>query len=225
MNAPSLPHSFPDAPATFLLPGPAGAIEMATATAEGEARTGTAIICHPHPLQGGTMQNKVVTTLERTLRELGLATVRFNFRGVGASAGSFDDGVGETDDLAAIAQWVRQVHPGDVLWLAGFSFGSYVAFRGARRLQAAQLIQIAPPASRWAFGEVEAPGCPWLVVQGESDEVVDPAAVYAWIDALPEPPQLIRMADTSHFFHRRLLELRDAVKSAVSANLPAPRQA
>jgi hypothetical protein len=198
---------------------------MATAPAEGQARAGTAILCHPHPLQGGTMQNKVVTTLERSLRELGLATVRFNFRGVGASEGSFDDGVGETEDLAAIAQWVRRVHPGDALWLAGFSFGSYVALRGAKRLGAAQLIQIAPPASRWAFGEVEAPGCPWLVVQGEADEVVEPAAVYAWIDSLPTPPQLIRMPDTSHFFHRRLLELRDAVKSAVSANLPPLRPA
>jgi len=225
MNTTPTPDRFPDAAATFLLPGPAGAIEMATAPAESAARAGTAILCHPHPLQGGTMQNKVVTTLERSLRELGLATVRFNFRGVGASEGSFDDGVGETDDLAAIAEWVRKVNPGDVLWLAGFSFGSYVAFRGAKRLDAAQLIQIAPPASRWAFGEVEAPGCPWLVVQGEADEVVDPAAVYAWIDAMAEPPQLIRMPDTSHFFHRRLLELRDAVKSAVSANLPPLRLA
>ena len=85
----------------------------------------------PHPLQGGAMQNKVVTTLERSLRELGLATVRFNFRGVGASTGTFDNGAGEADDLRHIAAWVRQVLPGDEIWLGGFSFGSYVAMRAA----------------------------------------------------------------------------------------------
>lgn len=219
------PEAFPAAPASFPLPGPAGALEVWTDVAEGEARAGTAVICHPHPLHGGTLHNKVVTTLERSLRELGLDTVRFNFRGVGASAGGFDEGIGETEDLAAVAAWVRRVHPGDALWLAGFSFGSYVALRAARRLGAAALIQVAPPAGRWDFASVDLPEGPWLVVQGEADEVVDPEAVYAWVASVPLPPRLVRIPDTGHFFHRRLLDLRGVVKNGVREHLPPPRGA
>lgn len=218
------PATFPDAAAGFLLDGPAGQLELITDRAEpADARGGTALICHPHPLQGGTMHNKVVTMLERALRESGLDTVRFNFRGTGASTGSYDDGRGEGDDLAAVAAWARRVHPQDALWLAGFSFGSYVSIRNAVRIEADALISIAPPAGRWPFDDIEIPGCPWLVVQGEEDEVVDPQAVFAWLDSLPVHPELVRMPETGHFFHRRLMDLRGAVKHAVRAWLPAPR--
>lgn len=218
------PTGFPDRPMTFALPGPAGPLEVAVAVPEADcARAGTAVICHPNPQQGGTMRNKVVTMLERSLRESGLATVRFNFRGVGASAGEFDNGDGESGDLVAVAQWVRKSRPGDALWLAGFSFGSYVALRSARSLGADALILVAPPASIYDFGAIAAPGCPWLVVQGEDDEVVDPQTVFDWIEALDSPPTLIRMPETGHFFHRRLMDLRGAVKNAVRAWLPPPR--
>jgi len=106
------PEVFPASPASFPLPGPAGVLEVWTDVAAGEARAGTAVICHPHPLHGGTLHNKVVTTLERSLRELGLDTVRFNFRGVGASAGAFDEGIGETEDLAAVAAFAADLGPG-----------------------------------------------------------------------------------------------------------------
>ena len=228
MNIPANPPpmDFPAAAGTLLLPGPAGLIEIATDMPPPErARAGTALICHPHPLQGGTMQNKVVTTLEKTLRELGLATVRFNFRGVGASTGEFDNGIGESDDVHAIAAWIRQVHAGDALWLAGFSFGSYVALRTAAALDVAQLITIAPPAGRWDFAEITLPECPWLVIQGEADEVVDPDAVFAWLASLPSPPTLVRMPETGHFFHRRLLDLRAAIQQGVHAPLPPLRSA
>lgn len=209
--------------AKLLLPGPAGVLEAATALPEpAAARRGTAIVCHPHSQQGGTMHNKVVTIVERSLRESGLATVTFNFRGVGESSGSFDDGRGETDDLLAIAAWVQQVRAGDVLWLAGFSFGSYVAARAAAQLPLRQLISIAPPVSRWDFAALPAPPCPWLIVQGESDEVVDPEAVYAFAAARQPPPVLVRLPDTGHFFHRRLMDLRGVIKNAVRANLPLP---
>jgi alpha/beta superfamily hydrolase len=212
---------FPEGPATFALPGPAGPLVVAVAVPEADcARAGTAVICHPNPQQGGTMRNKVVTMLERSLRESGLATVRFNFRGVGASAGAFDNGDGESGDLVAVAQWVRKNRPGDALWLAGFSFGSYVALRSARSLGADALILVAPPASMYDFDEIAAPGCPWLVVQGEEDEVVDPQAVFDWIEALDSKPTLVRMPDTGHFFHRRLMDLRGAVKNAVRGWLP-----
>jgi alpha/beta superfamily hydrolase len=216
------PNEFPAAATAISLPGPAGLLEAATNVPEAAvARAGVAVICHPHPLQGGTMRNKVVTTLERSLRELGLATVVFNFRGTGASQGAFDDGIGETEDLITVAKWAQHVRPRDALWLAGFSFGSYVAARAAPQLPVRQMISIAPPVGRWDFSPLASPLCPWLVVQGEADEIVDPAAVYAWVDAQPEPPTLVRMPETSHFFHRRLLDLRGVVKNGVRANLPA----
>ena len=215
------PVEFPTAPANLILPGPAGSLEAATNVAEpGAARAGVAVICHPHPLQGGTMHNKVVTTLERSLRELGLATVVFNFRGTGASQGAFDDGIGETEDLIAVAHWAQHVRPRDALWLAGFSFGSYVAARAASQLPVRQMISVAPPVGRWDFSHLASPLCPWLVVQGEADEIVDAQAVYAWVAAQPEPPTLVRMPETSHFFHRRLLDLRGVIKNGVRSNLP-----
>lgn len=216
--------SFPAASAALNLPGPAGVLETLVDLPEQDARRGTAVICHPHPLHGGTLHNKVVTMLSRSLAELGLATVRFNFRGVGASAGTYDDGNGETDDLRAVVDWVRRERPDDALWLAGFSFGSYVALRAAASLAPQQLIQIAPPVGRWAFETITLPDCPWLIVQGEADEVVDPAAVFAWAANLPKNAQLVRIPDTSHFFHRRLMDLRGAVKNGVRDNLP-PLQA
>jgi alpha/beta superfamily hydrolase len=218
------PAEFPAAAAALTLPGPAGILEAATNVPEAaDARAGVAVICHPHPLQGGTMHNKVVTTLERSLRELGLATVVFNFRGTGASQGTYDDGVGETDDLIAVARWAQHARPQEALWLAGFSFGSYVTARAAPQLPVRQMISVAPPVGRWDFSPLASPLCPWLIVQGETDEIVDPQAVYAWVAAQPEPPTLVRMPQTSHFFHGRLLDLRGAIKNGVRANLPPLR--
>jgi alpha/beta superfamily hydrolase len=218
---------FPTSDASLLLPGPAGVLETIVEHPEATvaARAGTAVICHPHPLHGGTLHNKVVTMTGRSLRELGLSTVRFNFRGVGESAGSYDDGRGETLDLLAVAEWVRSQRPGDALWLAGFSFGSYVALLGARHVPVKQMISLAPPVGRWDFSAAIAPPCPWLVIQGEDDEVVDPQAVYAWIDAMAEKPTLVRMPETSHFFHRRMMDLRGVIKNGVRANVPALRTA
>lgn len=226
MTATLAATAFPEQTTELLLPGPAGAIEAAVGIPEPkDARAGIAIICHPHPLLGGggSMRNKVVTMLERALRELGLTTLRFNFRGVGASQGSYDEGSGETEDLLALAAWVQQSRPSDALWLAGFSFGSYVAARAAPQLPVRQMISVAPPVGRWDFSALASPLCPWLVIMGEADDVVDPAAVYAWVAAQPEPPTLTRMPDTGHFFHRRLMDLRGAIKNGVRANLPPAR--
>jgi alpha/beta superfamily hydrolase len=215
------PQPFPASQTELSLAGPAGTIEVLVDVPEPQhARAGTAIICHPHPLHGGSLHNKVVVMVERSLRELGLHTVRFNFRGVGASQGEYDEGRGETLDLLAVAEWAQAARPHDALWLAGFSFGSYVALLAARHLPVKQMISIAPPVGRWDFSAAIAPPCPWLVVQGEDDDVVDPQAVYAWIDAMPDKPSLVRMPETGHFFHRRLMDLRGAVKNGVRANLP-----
>jgi len=224
LELPANPASFPDTAASFMLDGPAGKLETISDVAEAaEARRGVAVICHPNPVQGGTMHNKVVTMVERSLRESGLDTVRFNFRGTGQSEGSHDEGRGEGDDLAAVVEWARRTHPDDALWLAGFSFGSYVTIDNAVRLGADALISIAPPVGRWEFGALTLPTCPWLVVMGEADEVVEPKAVFDWIDALERKPELIRMPDTGHFFHRRLLDLRGAIKHAVAHWLPSTR--
>ena len=221
MSAAELPTAFPSDSANVQLRGGAGAIEaVASAPDEKHARKGIAVVCHPHPLQGGTMHNKVVTMIERSLRELGLATIIFNFRGVGASEGTFDDGRGETDDVLAIAEWAQRVRPDDALWLAGFSFGSYVAARAAPQLPVRQMLSVAPPIGRWDFNSLASPLCPWLIIQGEADEVVDPEAVYAWVAAHPDPPALVRMPETGHFFHRRLMDLRGAIKNGVRSNLP-----
>lgn len=206
-----------------MLPGPAGALEMAVDLPDADvaALPAIAIVCHPLPTEGGTMHNKVVTMTARALRELGIATVRFNFRGTGQSEGDFDEGNGETDDLRTVAAWVRAQRPDAALWLAGFSFGAYVTLRMAAELQPSLLVSIAPPVGRsWDFAALVPPTCPWLVIQGEADEVVDPKAVFAWLDTLPEQPELVRMPDTSHFFHRKLMDLRGAIKHGVRAWLP-----
>ncbi len=212
---------FPAESATLQLDGPAGVLELAVDPSPCPPRPALAIVCHPLPTEGGTMHNKVVTIAARALRELGLDTVRFNFRGVGGSAGAFDEGNGETDDLCAVAGWARAQRPGADLWLAGFSFGAYVALRAAAALQPAFMLSIAPPVGRsWDLSAVALPTCPWLVIQGEADEIVDPQAVFAWIDAMAEPPDLVRMPDTSHFFHRKLMDLRGAIKHGVRPWLP-----
>jgi alpha/beta superfamily hydrolase len=218
--------AFPSESTTLLLDGPAGALEVAVDRSEGTQLPVVAIICHPLPIEGGTMHNKVVTMLARSLRELGLDTVRFNFRGTGNSEGSFDDGVGEADDLRAVAAWVRAQRPDAALWLAGFSFGAYVSLRMAAELQPSMLISIAPPVRRsWDFDSLVPPTCPWLVIQGEADEVVDPQAVFDWIDTMRDPPDLVRMPGTGHFFHRKLMDLRGAIKHGVRAYLPAAAHA
>ncbi len=218
------PDTFPDETGDLQLVGPAGVIEAHLELPDpAEARSGVAIICHPHPLHEGTMHNKVVTMLSRGLRELGLAALRFNFRGVGESAGTYDGGKGEAEDVEAIARWLETVRPGDALWLAGFSFGSYVAARAAQRLPVRQLISVGPAVENFDFASLRRPDCPWVVIQGEEDEVVKPEAVFEWAASVKPPLQLIRMPETGHFFHRRLMDLRGALKNAVKTNLPPPR--
>lgn len=214
--------TFPATSTTLTLTGPAGALEVAVDLPEGEVTPLplTVVLCHPLSTEGGSMHNKVVTMVARSLRELGATTVRFNFRGVGESAGEFDHGDGERDDLLAVVAWVNEQRPRDDLWLAGFSFGAYVSLRAVNEARPDAVISIAPPAGRWDFTKIVLPTCPWLVVQGEDDEIVDPQAVYDWIDTLKQKPELVRMHGTSHFFHRKLIDLRGAVQHGVKNWLP-----
>ncbi len=215
------PEQFPAEATEFALTGPAGRLEcLADIPEPDQARDGIAILCHPHPLHGGTMRNKVVTIMERALREMGLSTVRFNFRGVGDSEGEFDDGEGETLDLIAIFDWVRKVRPNSDVWLGGFSFGAYVSLKAAQYLPIRQLITIAPPVERYGVDELLPANCPWLVVQGDEDDVVSPEAVIQWAEGLDQKPDLVVMEGTGHFFHRRLMDLRGLIKNHVQSNLP-----
>ena len=221
MSAPQ--PSFPTESGPVVLAGPVGALEAAVDLPEADvaAVPVVAIICHPLPTEGGTMHNKVVTMAARALRELGATTVRFNFRGTGKSAGAFDRGDGESDDLRAVAEWVRSQRPDAALWLTGFSFGAYVSLAMAAELQPSVLVSIAPPAGRWDFEAITLPTMPWLVIQGEADEVVEPQAVYDWLEESGAQAELVRMPDTSHFFHRKLIDLRGAIKHGVRAYLPS----
>lgn len=199
------------------LEGPEGHLE---AVLEGEMDVPSmlAIICHPHPQFGGTMDNKVVTTLSRAARSAGGAALRFNFRGVGGSQGAYSDGVGETEDLIAVHHWLVGRYPGLKLWLAGFSFGCYPAARGAEVLaangmRAAALMLVAPPVHHYDFQSVETVGCPVTVVQGEDDEVVPARQVFRWSERTPLAPDLIRFPESGHFYHGHLTQLKEVAAS------------
>ncbi|MDH4110254.1 MAG: alpha/beta hydrolase [Gammaproteobacteria bacterium] len=195
--------------------GPAGRLEcMLEKPAAGHSQ-GCAIVCHPHPLHGGTMHNKVVHTLARAFIAQGLATLRFNFRGVSASEGSHDNGVGEVDDVLAAVDWMAGRYPGLPVWLGGFSFGGAMAIRAATCRDVAGLISVAPAAYRFAGDLAAQPSCPWLIVHGEADELVPVAETIEWVNSMEPGPELEVFAGTSHFFHGKLVELRNSVSDFV----------
>jgi len=216
------------------LPGPAGEIEAlvempadAVTGAEQRAETGAAparfgVVCHPHPLYGGTLDNKVVYTLARAFLELGVPSIRFNFRGVGGSSGSYDDGRGETADALAVIAYGRERWPGASLWLAGFSFGGAVAVRAAAQAGPERLVAVAPGITRVAMEGVGSPACPWLVVQGDADDVIEPAAVLDWAGRQSIAPAVRVLPGAGHFFHGRLHELRATVLDFLRAPKGTP---
>ncbi|MBQ0946457.1 alpha/beta fold hydrolase [Ideonella sp. 4Y16] len=194
----------------LLMAGPAGAIALAIDD-PADAPRGVAVVCHPHPLHGGTMDNKVAQTLARAFVQLGYRSVRFNFRGVGGSEGAWDEGRGEIDDaLAVIAQ---QRDPALPLALAGFSFGAYVASQAAARLADGQpverLVLVGPATQNFQVAPV-APGT--LVIHGESDEVVPLAATLKW--ARPQSMPVVVVPGVGHFFHGQLALLKSIVTDA-----------
>ena len=193
-----------------LVPGPAGPIEIAVdLPAGGATPLGTALICHPNPTQGGTMDNKVVQTLARAFLQLGWRAVRFNFRGIGQSEGAWDEGRGEVDDALAVLAAVRA--PGEALILAGFSFGGYVASRAAQRViePAQRLVLVGPATSRFDTAPVPADT---VVIHGEVDDVVPLASVLDW--ARPQSLPVTVVPGVGHFFHGQLPLLKSLVVRA-----------
>lgn len=201
---------FPAKETEIMVAGPAGNLQTVIVGPEHSTEMNAiAIICHPHPLYGGTMQNKVVTTLVNTFKDLGLAVVRFNFRGVGKSEGQHDHAKGEIADLYAILHWVKQQCPTQKIWLAGFSFGSFIAASVATKENIEKLILVAPAVNHYDYTRLPEFSCPTYVVQGDQDEIVPAQEVYDWINHRKNPPQLIRFPTATHFFHGHLGKMRE----------------
>jgi len=194
----------------FTLPGNAGSMEGLLDLPATPPR-GIALVAHPHPLYGGTMDNKVAQTLARTFAGLGYVVARINFRGVGASEGVHDHGIGETDDMALLLEHMRQQYPGLPVALAGFSFGTFVQAQLQQRLIAAgtpaqRLVLIGAAAGKWAMPDIPANT---ILVHGELDETIPLQAVFDWLRPMDIPVIVIPGAD--HFFHRKLQHIKAMV--------------
>ena len=196
--------------------GPAGPLELVLNLPEGTP-AGIALVAHPNPVQGGTMHNKVVQTLAKAFFGLGYGVARFNYRGVGASAGTFDEGIGETDDALAALAHARGVWGAQLpVVLAGFSFGCYVQTRVAQHVTPQRMVLVGPAVGRFALGQVPADT---IVIHGEEDDVVPLADVLDW--ARPQSLPIVVFPGCGHFFHGRLPQLQQMV----TGMWQAPREA
>lgn len=197
--------------------GQAGSLEAILTVPDRPLSSHFALIGHPHSLQGGTMNNKVVTTLARAFRALEIVSLRFNFRGVGRSVGVYDAGLGESEDMLLLAKLWQEEQPQAQCIFSGFSFGSYVAYRAASQYSPSPLITIAPPVHHYNYTEFSPAPNPWLIIQGLKDEVVPSSLVLDFVQPLKTDVQLVEFADTGHFFHGKLLELKDSIMQAVTS--------
>ena len=204
--------------------GPVGSIE-GILKYPAEPVTRAVVVCHPHPLHGGTMHNKVVYRIANAFHQSGFATLRFNFRGVGLSAGKHDSGNGEQDDLLAALAHMRGLYPDAEMWIAGFSFGSAVALRVACRPsgQAARaasgLIAVGLPVSIYSFEEALGCSLPKLFVQGEFDQFGAPEKLSEFVDGLVDPKELIVVPGADHFFEGKLDKLGEAISDFLRATI------
>jgi uncharacterized protein len=204
----------------IIIPGPAGTLEArlhnrAAATAPAPW---TLVICHPHPLYGGTMDNKVITTIAKAGVELEMQVLRFNYRGVGHSEGAFADAIGECDDLQAVITWTKKQFPNLRLILCGFSFGAYIAAKVTAEMPDVKgLITVAPAVLHYDFNGLAKIHCPWFLIQSDGDEIVPPQSVYDFLEKTPQNIKRIDFTGASHFFHGRLIELKQAVKEGFGA--------
>jgi alpha/beta superfamily hydrolase len=198
----------------FTIAGSVGTIECALDlpdSAQFPSPRGIALVAHPHPLYGGTMDNKVAQTLARAFVALGYATARMNFRGVGASAGVHDAGAGETDDMALLLAHMRQRYPGLPAALSGFSFGTFVQAQLQKRLQeqgepAERLVLVGAAAGKWAMPDIPADT---ILIHGEQDDTIPLSAVLDW--ARPQDIPVIVIPGADHFFHRKLQHIKNLV--------------
>ncbi len=200
----------------LVLDGPAGKLEALLEAPQGTDIVGCAVVCHPHPLHGGTLQNKVAHTLARSFIGQGYIALRFNFRGVNDSEGTFDDGRGELEDVYVAMDFLSIDYPDLPLWISGFSFGAAMAIHAAAERRPAGLVSIAPAISRFTTTPTPQPDCPWLILQGDQDELVDVDETIAWVNGLDPGPELQILDGAVHFFHGKLTLLREAVEAFIA---------
>jgi alpha/beta superfamily hydrolase len=196
--------------------GPVGRIEAIIKEPDGPV-TRAAIVCHPHPLYGGTMHNKVVFRIARSFQDAGFSVLRFNFRGTGLSEGEHDNGVGEQDDLRAALNFVANKYPDAAVWVAGFSFGAAVMLRAItcdERVKA--IIGAGVPFPKYDFTTVAQCKKPKLFVQGALDEFGSPEELVRLVDTFDEPKELKIIPDADHFFDGHLPELQQTVSSFIA---------
>ncbi len=189
----------------FSIPAPSGVLQGVVQMPQGEPRA-IAVVAHPLPTMGGTMDNKIVTTLVKTFAELGFIALRFNFRGVGESTGNYDEGNGEVEDVLAVVRYAEHEFGKLPLILSGFSFGGYVQARAAEQLHPNKLVLIAPAVGRFAMPKVKENS---LVIMGEKDEIVPLADVIDW--ARPQQLPLVVVPEATHFFHGHLHQIKAIV--------------
>ncbi len=214
-------HRSPSRLVHLELDGPAGRLEAVLQESGARDHALAAVVCHPHPLYGGTLHNKVVHRAAATLHALGAAVLRFNFRGAGASAGAHDHGQGELEDARAALEALRERYPRARLWVAGFSFGSWIAARlAAAEAAIERVVLIAPPVGTVSFDVLRTLSTPKLVIQGSADEVCPPHQLHAQFTGWAEPRTLVEVDGASHFFDRRL----GALAQALNDNLKGPAQ-
>lgn len=201
--------------------GEAGVIEAVFSTPRSEQARGALLVCHPHPLYGGSMDNKVVTTLAAAAHDAGMAALRFNFRGVGASAGAHDEGVGEARDCLTVAHWLQARLAGAPLALAGFSFGGFVALAAQPDMAPAALITVAP-ATRYFEGRwPQWPTCPWLSIHARDDDVVPFDATRADLEQAQPAPRWSITDSGGHFFHGHLQAVREPARGLLATIVAA----
>lgn len=196
------------------VPGQVGQIETRVQLQTKENAKAWVVISHPHPLYGGTMNNKVVTTLERAFAAKGYNTVAYNFRGVGKSVGEYDQGVGEQQDLLSVINWINTYHATDKLILAGFSFGSYVSLMALKQSMAHEVCTVAPPVGLYDLSDVDSVDVPWVLIQGGQDEVVCAKEILAWAMQQNKVPDIYWRDQASHFFHGELIWLRKIIEAS-----------
>ncbi|GAA6135718.1 Dot/Icm type IV secretion system effector CoxH3 [Oceaniserpentilla sp. 4NH20-0058] len=176
------------------------------------------VVCHPHPLYGGTMDNKVVTMTAKAYEDLGCNSIRFNYRGVGESDGIYGKSLGEVADALAIVTWLNKEKAVTTLYFAGFSFGAYIAAQAASDTQAQSqmevrhLLMIAPSVLNSPFENVTPISLDTTIIMGDADEVVPYGDVRAWAEQQYPPLEMITMEGAGHFFHGRLTELKQQIK-------------
>ncbi len=205
------------------LEGPAGRLEALLEESPARAPVVAALVCHPHPLHGGTLHNKVAHTLGSTLAELGGVSLRFNFRGAGRSEGRFDQGRGEREDARAALRHLRAHYPGARLWAAGFSFGAWVALRvGAEEPDVERLVGVAPPVGRSDFTFLAACPKPKLILQGDADDVCPLPELQAAFAGWAQPKALVVVSGANHFFDRHLTRLAQALRESLAEAAGAP---